>query len=40
MTTRQRIARQQQRQEALAFAKDILGGLIIGAGLLVIFFLS
>jgi hypothetical protein len=40
MTTRQRIQRQQFRQELRDTLKDILAGLIIGAGFVVIFFLS
>ena len=40
MTTRQRIQRQRFRQELLDALKDILAGLIIGAGFVVIFFLS
>jgi len=40
MTTRQRIQRQQFRQELRDTLKDILAGLIIGAGLLILFFLS
>jgi hypothetical protein len=40
MTTRQKLERQQSRQELRALAKDILAGLILGAGFVVIFFLS
>jgi hypothetical protein len=40
MTTRQRIARQQSRRELLDALKDIFAGLILGAGFVVIFFLS
>jgi hypothetical protein len=40
MTSRQRIARQQFHSELLTFAKNILAGLILGAGFVVIFYLS
>ena len=40
MTTRQRKERATRRAETIEMAKDIAGGLIIGAGLLVIFFLA
>jgi hypothetical protein len=40
MTTRQRIARQQLHSELRALLKNILSGIILGAGFVVIFFLS
>jgi hypothetical protein len=40
MTTRQKQARAARRAEILETLKDIVAGLIIGAGLLVLFFLS
>ena len=40
MTTRQRKERAARRAEMLETLKDIAGGLVIGAGLLILFFLS
>jgi len=40
MTTRQRIQRQQFHQELKDTIKDIFAGLLMGAGFVVIFFLS
>jgi hypothetical protein len=40
MTTRQKQARAGRRAEIIEMAKDILAGVVIGAGLLILFFLS
>jgi hypothetical protein len=40
MTTRQKQARAARRAEIAETAKDIVAGLIMGAGLLILFFLS
>ena len=40
MTTRQKLERQQFRSELRALLKNILSGLILGAGFVVIFYLS
>jgi len=40
MTSRQKLERQQFRQELRDTLKDALGALLIGAGFVVIFFLS
>jgi hypothetical protein len=40
MTSRQKLECQQFHQELRDTLKDILGGLVIGAGFVVIFFLS
>jgi F0F1-type ATP synthase assembly protein I len=40
MTTRQRKERAARRAEMLETLKDIVAGIMIGAGLLILFFLS
>jgi hypothetical protein len=40
MTTRQRKERAARRAEIAETAKDVFAGFVIGAGLLVLFFLS
>ncbi len=40
MTSRQKLERQQFRQELRDTLKDALGALLIGAGFVVIFYLS